>query len=146
MHPYSHRRARSAERWIHKAVLGLCATLRAAADLRAHEIRTGITVIDAVAADDLNTQLLVGTGSPLVAHEVRVMALELVKNGVTTDEVGSLIDLHWLRISPGRQAFLAHKLRQVAAARFITSPGQIETLLRAADVISTFHPENQENP
>ena len=124
------------------AIDAMCAAL----ELRAHEIRTGITVIDAVAGDDLNTQLLVGTGSPVIAHEVRVMALELMKNGVTTDEVGSLIDLHWLRSSPGRQTFLAHKLRQVAAARVITSRGQIETLLRAADVISTIHPENQENP
>ena len=69
-------------------------TLSASVQLRAHEIRTGITVIDAVAADDLNTQLLVGTGNPAIAHDLRVIALELMKNGVRPDEIRPLAALH----------------------------------------------------
>jgi len=69
-------------------------TLAASVQLRAHEIRTGITVIDAVVADDLNTQLLVGTGNPAIAHDLRVMALDLMKAGVQPDEIPHLAALH----------------------------------------------------
>lgn len=69
-------------------------TIAAMVDVRAHEIRTGISVIDAVVADDLNTQLLVGTGNPAIAHDLRVMALELMKNGVRPDEIRPLAALH----------------------------------------------------
>ena len=76
------------------AIRNAADTLAASVQLRAHEIRTGITVIDAVAADDLNTQLLVGTGNPAIAHDLRVMALDLMKAGVQPDEIEHLAHLH----------------------------------------------------
>ena len=115
------------------AVDALCAAL----DLRAHEIRTGISVIDAVAADDLNTQLLIGTGSPVLAQELRVMALELMKNGATPDELDRLIGLHQRMKQPVHPAFVKHILE---VASTLTSPGQVETLLYAADLIAALDP------
>jgi len=76
------------------ALRNVADSLTAMVEVRAHEIRTGITVIDAVAADDLNTQLLMGTGNPAIAHDVRVMALDLMKAGVQPDEIPHLASLH----------------------------------------------------
>jgi len=76
------------------ALRNVADSLTAMVEVRAHEIRTGITVIDAVAADDLNTQLLMGTGNPAIAHDVRVMALDLMKAGVQPDEILHLAALH----------------------------------------------------
>ena len=116
------------------AVDALCAAL----DLRAHEIRTGISVIDAVAADDLNTQLLVGTGSPVLAQELRIMALELMKNGVAPDELDRLIGLHQRMKQPVHPA-LVKQLLKVAST--LTSAGQVSTLLYAADLITALEPQ-----
>ena len=109
----------------------------AALRLRAHEIRTGITIIDAVAADNLNTQLLIGTGSPVLAQELRVMALELMKDDVTPDDLRRLVGLHRRMRQPVHPA-LVRQLRKVAST--LTSPGQVETLLYAADLIAALNP------
>jgi hypothetical protein len=111
--------------------------LQARMQLRAHEIRTGLTVIDAVAADDLNTQLLIGTGSPVLAQELRVMALELEKNGVTPNDLERLVVLRQRMRQPVHPA-LVRQLRKVAST--LTSPRQVETLLYAADLVAALSP------
>jgi hypothetical protein len=116
-----------------KALRDAFDALCAALELRGHEIRTGISVIDAVAADDLNTQLLIGTGSPVLAQELRVMALELMKNGATPDELDRLLGLPQRMKQPVHPA-LVKQLLKVAST--LTSPGQVSTLLYAADLIT----------
>jgi hypothetical protein len=57
-------------------------------------IKTGLTLVEAVTADDLNSRLLAGVGDAETAHEIRVMALQLMRSGVTTDDVSHLLRLH----------------------------------------------------
>lgn len=57
-------------------------------------IKTGLTLVEAVTADDLNSRLLAGVGDAETAHEIRVMALQLMEAGVTTDEVHGLVALY----------------------------------------------------
>lgn len=57
-------------------------------------IKTGLTLVEAVTADDLNSRLLAGVGDAETAHEIRVMALQLAQSGVTPDDVTQLLHLH----------------------------------------------------
>lgn len=59
-------------------------------------IRTGLTLVEAVKADDLNSRLLAGVGDAESAHEIRLMALRLMECGVTEDEIQPLL-AHWHR-------------------------------------------------
>ncbi|MBF4578939.1 hypothetical protein [Frigoribacterium sp. VKM Ac-2530] len=67
----------------------------AALELRAHEIRTGITVIDAVAADDVTSQMQAVGLSEIGRRDVRLMALQLAVAGVRLDDLPALIHLHY---------------------------------------------------
>ena len=60
-------------------------------DLREAELRTGFTLIEAVAAEEANIELLACVGSEQAAAEVRQMALELAKCGVRLEDVEPMV-------------------------------------------------------
>lgn len=79
-----------------RTLRALRTNVAACLERRAANTRTGITLVEAVAADDLNSRLLAGVGDAETAHEIRLMALRLMECGVTVDEIEPLL-AHWHR-------------------------------------------------
>lgn len=72
-------------------------TISAMFELRATEIRTGITLTEAVAADATRVELLAITGSQHEVQKALEMSVELAKNGINDPELLEQMIRYWYR-------------------------------------------------
>jgi len=63
---------------------------------RAATMRTGVTIIEAVAADEFEVELLAITGSTQAASDAREVALDAAKCGLTPDQAREAF-AQWVR-------------------------------------------------
>ena len=78
-----------------KAIRAALNEFAAIAEVRAAEIRTGITLIEAVAADEFETQLLAISGSTDAADRARAVAIRAAISGISPEEADGAIR-QWL--------------------------------------------------
>jgi hypothetical protein len=90
-------------------------------ELRATEARTGTTLIEAVAADEFNTQLRLLTTNDEERATLRRMTLALAKFGVTEDELEPMVR-NWHTMVPRIDYELAQLKHRI---------GSIQSTLRA---------------
>lgn len=73
----------------------------AQAELRAAELRTGVSLIEAISADEKLGQLRLVTNTEAGAQDLLEVAVELGKCGVTSDLIGALVNAYWTTVSRG---------------------------------------------
>jgi hypothetical protein len=89
-------------------------TISAMIDLRATEIREGITLAEAVAADATRGELLAVTGSQFEVQKALEMSVELAKNGINDSELLEQMIRYWYR---GQMLGISHEdLMTIATA------------------------------
>lgn len=69
--------------------------LTARFELYATEVRTGITLIEAVEADATMTQIQAITGHRAITQEVLDICVDLMKTGLTPDDVADGLRFKW---------------------------------------------------
>jgi len=74
-------------------------TLAAALEQRAQQIRSGATLTQAVATDNLTSQLRDGIGDTGLVNETLAIAIDLTKSGLHPDEAEGLVNLRY-RLRP----------------------------------------------
>jgi hypothetical protein len=78
-----------------KAIRNTYAAFVAALDLVAAELTTGRKLVEAVAIDEADAELEAITGRKDGALELRLMALELSKLGITRDQIEDMARIHY---------------------------------------------------